>query len=97
MSNIRPTQKQWNDFVEKFVSTDGVTNIKGEFSQITKGSGVPYFEFLRASWVCIKDYMTVEEFCKVNGNVPIKFFEKNIRDHEVTKLLEEDTKITSYE
>lgn len=94
MSNLRPAQKQWNEFCQKHVSTDGVSNVKSDFSQITKTAGVPYFEFLRAMWVCTKDYMTPEEFCKINGNVPLKFFEKNVRDHEVTKVLEADTKIT---
>ena len=94
MNTIRPTTKQWNEFCNKYLSFDGETNINVDFQKITKVAGVPYFEFLRAMWVCTKDQYTVEEFCRINGGVPIKFFEKNVRDHEVTKLFEAGTKNT---
>ena len=81
---VRPTQKQWNDFVKNYLVFDDDTNVKGDFSSLSKKAAVPYFEFLKAQWICSRDHMGAQEFCKMNGDVPVGFFEKNIRnnDHE---------------
>lgn len=84
----RPDQKQWNDFVKQYISTDGNSNVKLDFNQLSRYAGVPYFEYLRVAWVATKEHFTEEEFCKINGNVPIKFFEKNVHDSDITKSLE---------
>jgi len=96
MKHVRPDGKQWNNFVRTYLSFDGENNVNADFTKITKVAGVAYFEFLRASWVCMKDYITEQDFCKVNGNVPISFFEKNVRDHEVTKIMESEVIIKEY-
>jgi hypothetical protein len=93
MSNVRPTGKQWNDFVRKFCQFDGESNVNADFATITKTAGVPYFEYLRSMWICTRESVSEEEFCRINGNIPIKFFEKNVRDHVITKEMEADLKI----
>ena len=77
---IRPSQKQWNDFVKyKLDYESDISNVREDFTKLSKTSGVCYFEFLRCQWLVSKDIMTVEEFCKMNGGVPLKVFEKNVR------------------
>lgn len=79
----KPTDKQWNDFVTNFVDSESdVSNVKGTFSTISRTQAVPYYEFLKAQWICSRDHMTEEEFCKMNGDVPKKFFDGNIKDRD---------------
>ena len=93
MSAPRPDGKQWNNFVQTHLDFEGENNVKRDFSKITKTAGVPYFEFLRCLWVCVRDTMTEVEFCKMNGNIPQKFFEEKVRDHENTKEIEKEISI----
>ena len=79
MHTSKPNES--NRFVREFIDTESDTsNIKGDFAKMSRMCAVPYFEFLRAQWEVSKDIMSEENFCKMNGNVPQKFFEKNVRD-----------------
>lgn len=85
---VRPNQKQWNDFVKKYMKFDGESNVTADFSALSKTQGVAYFEYLRVAWIATREHFTEDEFCRINGNVPKKFFEKNVRDSEITKSME---------
>lgn len=85
---VRPNQKQWNDFIRANTSFDGISNVKGDFKTLSKGMAVAYFEYLRVAWIATREHFTELEFCQINGNIPIAFFEKNVRDSQDTKELE---------
>lgn len=96
MAFQKADDRQWKVFMENHVSYDGETNMKSDFSKITKTAGVAYFEFVRAQWISCRDFQDPIEFCKMNGNMPLGFFEKNIRDHEATKEMEKDMVVITY-
>lgn len=77
---IKPSQIQWNTFVKTCMRFDGVSNVIGDFKSLSRTQAVAYFEYLKAAWAATKEQFIQEEFCKINGEVPIQFFEKNIRD-----------------
>ena len=97
MSNQKADARQWTNFIRDFVSLEDGSNMTQDFGKITQKAGVAYFEYLRAAWVCNDGQRTEEEFCKINGNVPIKFFHKNIRDHVDIENFKKDTVIFSYD
>lgn len=79
----KPNQNEWNKFCREYIDTESDTsNVKGDFAKLSRMCAVPYFEFLKCQWIVSKDIMSEENFCIMNGNVPIKFFEKNIKNCE---------------
>ena len=65
-------------FQETFDMESDTNNFKHEFGFMTKKHGRPFMEYCRASWITCKDFMTVEEFCKMNANMPVGFFRNKI-------------------
>ena len=87
----KPTDRQWNDFVKTYIDTESEdSNVKADFSVICKKMAVAYFDYLKAMWVACKDYMTEEEFCRINGKVEKKFFEEKIKVAENDYIKEEN-------
>jgi hypothetical protein len=73
--------RAWDTFCENAFDTESDTqNFKLPFAKMTKKFGRQYMEYCRASWVTCKDFMTPEEFCKMNGNMPIGFFKNKIAE-----------------
>jgi len=71
--------QSWEKFVtEAFDTESGDQNFKYPFPKMTKMFGRQFIEYCRASWVTCKDFMSPEEFCKINGNMPIGFFKSKI-------------------
>ena len=52
-------------------------NFKYPFAIMTKKYGRAFIEYCRAMWFA-NETMTKEEFCKINANMPIGFFENTI-------------------
>lgn len=48
------------------------------FNQITRKYGREYIAFCKAAWEANGGCQTVEEFCKMNGGMPIGFFKGKI-------------------
>lgn len=70
--------EEWNRFVEEGMSKDFDeigSNVKYDFDKMTKKFGRAYLSYLEAAYLA-KANMSDEEFCKINGNVPIKFLER---------------------
>ncbi len=66
----------WNRFIEKGLKIgDENSNVQHEFSRMTKEFGISYLEYLKAAYE-VKDEMTDEEFCKLNGGIPFAFLAK---------------------
>lgn len=70
-----PSLQDWNRLVKEGFSFDGNSNTKEEFGKMSKKFGLAFIFYVEAAY-SIKDEMTDEEFCKLNGNVPAKFLEK---------------------
>ncbi len=71
--------EQHNAFVEgvKWASDESDKNFEEDFNKLSKKWGIAYLSFLEASYLS-KDSMSDEDFCKMNGNVPISFIEKHL-------------------
>lgn len=68
--------KGWKDFCENGlqVFTNG-SNVTGSFQKMTKRFGKHYLAYLEAAYQA-KDEMTDDEFCKINGEIPIGFLKR---------------------
>lgn len=83
MKLFHSTDEEWHNFVKNWVSYDDKSNVKSEFSKLSKSGGIAYMEYLQTAWVVCKDSMTEADFCNINGNVPRKFFETKIKDAQI--------------
>lgn len=62
---------------EAFDFESDVNNFKFPFHIMTKKYGRAFIEYCRAMWY-VNETQDVDEFCKMNANMPIKFFENTI-------------------
>lgn len=93
----KATDKQWNEFVKAVIDTESETsNVKGEFVAISKKHGAAYIDYLKSAWICNKDFMSEEEFCRINGNVLKSFFENKIKNCETEFEVESDSENTTW-
>jgi hypothetical protein len=70
--------KGWNRFVREGMPEDFEdinSNVKYDFTKMSKMFGIYYLAYLEAAYYA-KDSLTIEEFCKYNGNVPIDFLKR---------------------
>lgn len=70
--------KGWGNFCSSALQEfDGASNFKTtyDFTKLTKKFGKHYIAYLKAAYEA-KDEMTDEEFCRINGNVPVGFLNK---------------------
>jgi hypothetical protein len=70
-----PFQKDWVRFVKEGLCYDGITNVSGDFSKLSKKFGLSYMYYLEIAFKS-KDELTNEEFCQLNGSVPLRFLDK---------------------
>lgn len=67
--------KGWQDFCANGLSFDGDSNVVAPFPKMTKRFGKFYLAYLEAAYKA-KGEMTDEEFCQINGEVPINFLKR---------------------
>lgn len=68
--------KAWIDFCENGLQEfDGNSNVRYPFPKMTKRFGKNYIQYLEAAFEA-RDEMSLEEFCKINGEVPPKFLNR---------------------
>lgn len=66
----------WNSLMEKGLSVSGQTNTKFNFNEMCKRFPRAYLSYLEASYLANEGFLTDEEFCIINGNVPISFLKR---------------------
>ena len=69
----------WDKFLESMDVESSDSNFKYDFAHMTKRYGVAYIEFCKASWSANGGVLTEEEFMKMNGGMPRKFFEARVK------------------
>jgi len=77
-SKWKINKESWDKFLESFDSESDENNFKFSFKIMTKKYGQQYMEYCRASWVTCKEFMSAKDFCKMNANMPIGFFNAKI-------------------
>lgn len=77
MSRFKTTNKEWDRFIKSIdLSLDDPFH-EG-FDKLSKKYGVAYLSYLEASYEA-KDQLSDEEFCNINGKVPIEFVIKYLK------------------
>ena len=72
--------EDYNRMVREAMDCESDTsNFKYDFTHMTKKYGRAYITFCQAMWQANEGVQTEEEFCKMNGNMPMKFFENTIK------------------
>jgi len=68
-----------SNFINAMDFDSADSNFIHDFGTMTKQFGQAYMEYCRAAWAVNDNIMTEEEFCKINGNIPMGFFNKKIK------------------
>ena len=71
-------KQAWDNFVESIDFESDDTNFKYEFKIMTKKYGRAYIEYCKDMWDSTD--MNEDEFCKMNGNIPVGFFKNKIQN-----------------
>ena len=71
--------RKWNEFIKIMNAESDDSNFKIDFKNITKKFGREFIMYCKAAWEANEGVMIEEEFCKINGNMPIGFFNKQIK------------------
>lgn len=53
-------------------------NFKFDFNILTRKYGKAYISYISAAWAANDNILTVEEFCNLNGEIPMQIFNKLI-------------------
>lgn len=72
-------QDEWNRLVTEGLSDDGQSNTRFPFSTMSKKFGLAWLEYCKVAWQANEGCMSEDEFCKINGEIPRKFFETKIK------------------
>lgn len=72
-------KQAWDNFMNSVDFDSDVNNFKYEFKVMTKKYGQSYMGWCRNIWKNNEGVQTEEEFCKMNANMSIKYFEKVIK------------------
>lgn len=74
--NIRePSVGDWNRLINEGLNFRGDVNTLFNFSKMSKKFGLSYLYYLECAYLA-KDEVSEEEFCKLNGEIPIGFLNK---------------------
>jgi uncharacterized protein YrzB (UPF0473 family) len=76
---MKVKKEAWENFISIMDTESNDSNFKVDFKVITKKYGVAYIIFCKAMWEANDDVQTEEEFCKMNGNMPMGFFNNKIK------------------
>ena len=77
MFNIK--KDAWDNFMTSFDYESDTSNFKYDFKQMTKMFGKAYIEYCKAMWEANDGVQSEEEFCKMNANMPMVFFDKTVK------------------
>ena len=69
----------WDNFLTSIDWESDVNNFKYEFPMMTKKYGQAFMSYCKAQWAANDGQQTEEEFCKMNANMPKKFFDNRIK------------------
>lgn len=69
----------WRNFHTAVDFESDERNFKFDFGVMTKKYGNAYIEYCRAAWAANCGVQSPVEFCEMNANMPMGFFEKKIR------------------
>jgi len=69
----------WRNFLDSMDFESDDKNFKYEFKIMTRKFGRAYIEYCKAAWMANDGVQSEEEFMKMNGDMPSKFFEKTIK------------------
>lgn len=69
----------WTNFLTSVDWESDEKNFKFEFSVMTKKFGQAFMVFCQAQWATNDGILSEDEFCKMNANMPKKFFDNRIR------------------
>jgi len=70
----------WDNFMTSFDFESNETNFKYNFKVMTKRFGQCYIEWCKAMWKANGGVQTEEEFCNMNGGIPMGFFMSKVKD-----------------
>lgn len=71
-------RKAWENFMDAVDFESDTNNFKYDFKVMTKKYGQAYMDYCKNAWRVNEGVQTKEEFCKMNANMPIGYFEKVI-------------------
>lgn len=69
----------WDNFIESMDFDSDENNFKYPFKVMTKKYGQAFIAYCRVAWQANEGIQTEEEFCKMNADMPMGFFEKTIK------------------
>ena len=72
-------KQAWDNFMDSIDFESDVNNFKHEFKVMTKKYGQAYMDYCRNAWSANMGAQTEEEFCKMNADMPISYFQKVIK------------------
>ena len=71
-------KQAWDNFMEAVDFESNTNNFKYEFKVMTKKYGQAYMEWCRNVWEINEGTQSKEDFCKMNANMLISYFDKVI-------------------
>jgi hypothetical protein len=72
-------QDEWNRLVRDGLTTEGDTNTRFPFQGMSRKFGRAWIEYCQVAWAANDGCLTEEEFCRINGGIPAKFFAAKIK------------------
>lgn len=74
-----PSDQEWSRFLNEAI--DFNNGFKYDFTSLTKRFGLSYLYYLTCAYIA-KDDLSDEDFCALNGNVPMSFLSKIKKNSE---------------
>lgn len=69
----------WDNFMNAVDWESDTNNFKFPFKIMSKKYGQAYIEYCKAMYIANNEVQTDEDFCKMNADMPIGFFNKVIK------------------
>ena len=73
-------KQAWDNFLSAVDFESDTNNFKYDFETMTKKYGQAFMVYCKATWKANCGVQTEEEFCKMNANMPIGYFQKVIKN-----------------
>jgi hypothetical protein len=80
LPNEAKQRELWRQLVTEGLTYNSETNTTRPFGLMSKRFGRAWIDYIQAAWEA-RDELSDEEFCRLNGDVPLTFIEKNLRSH----------------
>lgn len=72
-------KEAWDNFMSTIDFESDENNFKYDFKIMSKKYGHAFIVYCRAAWQSNEGVQTEEEFCKMNADMPMSFFQKTIK------------------